>query len=387
VFARWSRRGANALVSVAAVVGWLGSGWPGSVWGQGAIEFANLSAAGTNLVNAPIYHLDGVTRLEGNEFSAQFFYGAIGTADEMLTGLPAPIQGFNTGIFAGYFASAPVVQLPGIPVGTPARIQVAVWANQGGTVTSWEAATIRARSPSFDSLPLGDAFNPSTIPALAGLESFSLAMLPQIAAHPQSMTVGSGGNVVFSVTASGTPPLGYHWLFNGTNLVGQTAATLAISNVMATHAGTYAVMVTNRAGAVVSAGATLQVSTPDGDGDGLPDAWEIEHFASTSHPDGAPGSDPDGDGLRNVEEYLTDGDPTDGGSYPRITIQRMDEGVVMIEWQAGSMSTQVLQRCSNPAQSVWVDIWTNPPPTPSLNMRLESIGTTGLQLYRIKFSR
>ena len=49
----------------------------------------------------------------------------------------------------------------------------------------------------------------------------------------------------------------------------------------------------------------------DGDADGMPDAWEEEHFGTTTR--GTPmdsSSDADGDGYTDVEEYLNQTDPS-----------------------------------------------------------------------------
>ncbi|MFN4097888.1 MAG: pectate lyase, partial [Sphingomonas sp.] len=42
----------------------------------------------------------------------------------------------------------------------------------------------------------------------------------------------------------------------------------------------------------------------DGDGDGMPDAWELQHGLNPKHDDSA--GDRDGNGYTNVEDYLND---------------------------------------------------------------------------------
>ena len=85
-----------------------------------------------------------------------------------------------------------------------------------------------------------------------------------ITTQPVSQTVIQGSNVVFSVVASGTGPLGYQWTFNGTNLTGSTSSTLSLNNVQTNNAGTYSVVVTNVAGSVTSSNAMLTVNVPAG---------------------------------------------------------------------------------------------------------------------------
>jgi Immunoglobulin I-set domain/Immunoglobulin domain len=85
---------------------------------------------------------------------------------------------------------------------------------------------------------------------------------PKVTTQPSNNTVIAGGNVSFSVTASGTAPLSYQWLFNGGNISGQTSATLSLINVTTNNAGNYSVLVANAGGSVVSSNATLVVNVP-----------------------------------------------------------------------------------------------------------------------------
>jgi hypothetical protein len=55
--------------------------------------------------------------------------------------------------------------------------------------------------------------------------------------------------------------LSYQWQFNGTNLAGQTAPMLALTNIDGSQAGDYSVIVANTGGAVTSSPASLAVSS------------------------------------------------------------------------------------------------------------------------------
>jgi hypothetical protein len=85
---------------------------------------------------------------------------------------------------------------------------------------------------------------------------------PAILAQPLSQSVPPGSNATFTVTASGTAPLGYQWRFEGDDLPGATASTFTRTNAQPAHAGNYSVMVTNLAGGVLSSNATLILSSP-----------------------------------------------------------------------------------------------------------------------------
>ena len=91
---------------------------------------------------------------------------------------------------------------------------------------------------------------------------------PSIVTQPASQTVAPGGNVNFTVVATGSQPLSYQWrknaadLRNGGNVGGVTTMTLTITNVQQTNAGTYTVLVSNTNGSMLSAEAVLTVGIP-----------------------------------------------------------------------------------------------------------------------------
>jgi parallel beta-helix repeat protein len=104
------------------------------------------------------------------------------------------------------------------------------------------------------------------------------AVAPFITSQPASLAVGTGMTAVFSVTASGTPPFGYQWLFHGEALPGATGSTLAVTNVQAWNAGSYSVVVMNQAGTNYSATATLRLAEVL--------AWGVNAYGQTNVPAG-----------------------------------------------------------------------------------------------------
>jgi len=98
---------------------------------------------------------------------------------------------------------------------------------------------------------------------------------PSITGYPTSQTNCQGATVTFTVGASGTYPLSYQWLKNGTNLSngsnswgstisissGYTTSQLTISNVKMNDAASYSVIVNNACGSATSSPpATLTVT-------------------------------------------------------------------------------------------------------------------------------
>jgi autotransporter-associated beta strand protein len=79
---------------------------------------------------------------------------------------------------------------------------------------------------------------------------------------PTNVVVVLGSPAGFSVTAAGSSPLAHRWQLNGVTIAGATATNYDIAAVAVTNAGQYRCIVTNTAGAVTGAVATLTVLVP-----------------------------------------------------------------------------------------------------------------------------
>jgi len=123
---------------------------------------------------------------------------------------------------------------------------------------------------------------------------------------------------------------------------------------------------------------------PDSDGDGMPDAWEVQFFGSLSQNGGA---DSDQDGSSDLHEYIADTDPTDAKSRLQIGIQLVDGGV-RIDWSGGTWATEILQQRSGfDSASAWVDVFTNLPPTSNPASFTNSVRASDTMFYRIRVAR
>jgi alpha-tubulin suppressor-like RCC1 family protein len=89
----------------------------------------------------------------------------------------------------------------------------------------------------------------------------TLTIIPlAITAQPTNRGAWLGGAAQFRVTALGAAPVGYQWQFNGTNLPGENASSLLLTNVQASQFGPYDVMVTNAYTNITSRIVTLSLS-------------------------------------------------------------------------------------------------------------------------------
>jgi len=105
------------------------------------------------------------------------------------------------------------------------------------------------------------------------------ATAPVISAQPIDQSQVVGLNATFTVTAGGSPTLGYHWQLNGTNIPGATASTYTVTNVQPSSIGIYNVVVTNVVGSIVSSNAVLEFGQITG--------WGAPTYGDTSIPTGA----------------------------------------------------------------------------------------------------
>jgi uncharacterized repeat protein (TIGR01451 family) len=135
-----------------------------------------------------------------------------------------------------------------LPGGGSTNVTITVSTTAGGLITN--AVSVSCANPDSNSTN-------NSASLVTGVDA-----LPVITVQPVSRTVLVGTNVSFDVTATGVPPPDYQWLLNGTNLPGETAGVLTLTNVQPAQAGDYTVTVTNAVGVTNSTAARLIVLVP-----------------------------------------------------------------------------------------------------------------------------
>ena len=142
----------------------------------------------------------------------------------------------------------------------------------------------------------------------------------------------------------------------------------------------------NWRGVQPSPGSSSPISNPDGDGDGLPNAWESAHGLdpnSNVGDDGADG-DPDGDGLSNTEEYQAGTHPNDSLSYLRVESIHEESGEIQIRFHVVTgKSYSVLWR--GPAGTgTWQKLTDVPVQAESVEIQvIDPDASDGQRLYRV----
>jgi len=140
--------------------------------------------------------------------------------------------------------------------------------------------------------------------AYFGLDGWMPALIARFTTQPSSQAANEGDPLMFSVVATGTPAPSYQWYKDGSILTGETNTTLSLASVSASDAGSYTAVANNAAGSVESAPAVLSVSVTD-----PYTSWAAAYFGTDAATDGAPGADPDHDGLVNRLEFFLGGNP------------------------------------------------------------------------------
>jgi hypothetical protein len=147
------------------------------------------------------------------------------------------------------------------------KIKLANWADYSKSLTGvaffGESAT-GYLTPDTNS-PGPNVFGPA--PTSYGLPIYSLNMqlycvtaMPLLLSQPTNQSVRFGTAANFSVVTAGVLPMIYQWFLETNSILQTTNATLQLTNVQPSQAGTYTVVVTNVYGAATSAPAVLTVS-------------------------------------------------------------------------------------------------------------------------------
>jgi sugar lactone lactonase YvrE len=110
----------------------------------------------------------------------------------------------------------------------------------------------------------GNLYVGSTLGYTISKGSAATSAPPVITLQPTSQVVSEGNSVILSVAATGFPAPTYQWNLGGTAIAGATSSSYSIAAAAPSDTGSYTVTVTNSAGSVTSAAATLTVSLVSG---------------------------------------------------------------------------------------------------------------------------
>jgi hypothetical protein len=169
-----------------------------SSYGQGQVDFTNFATPpGMPVIDAPVFDIDGTTRLDGGAFLAQLYAGPAGGTLAAI-GTPTP---FLSGAGAGYFGGGSLA-IPGVAAGTTADLQVRAWDASGGSTfaDAVNAGVSTGMSDLLTGITTGGSGSPPSAPSpLTGLTSFSLTGGNVVVPEPSTIALGllGAGLLVF----------------------------------------------------------------------------------------------------------------------------------------------------------------------------------------------
>jgi hypothetical protein len=251
-----------------------------------------------------------------------------------------------------------------------------------GTPTVATIASFRVRVTGADSLSAEKAFSltinlpPSVaITAPANYQYFTNSSIAVAG-------TASGGSGIASVTVNGfsasTANAFSNWTatVSGLSVGTNTLTSIALDTAVPANTATSTVAVIYAAGSF------------DGNGDGLPDVWQIQHFGSVSAANGGPNDDPDGDGQSNQSEYLAGTDPTDSSSALRIETSALTGEGFVLGWSCVPDKTYRVLYADSPG-GPWLEDLPGMPMTAgsgqtSLAYTDATVGSVTKRFYRVR---
>jgi uncharacterized protein YdaL len=211
---------------------------------------ATLSLANVSTTNAGTYTVT-VTNL----------YGSTNASATLTVGVPPSITTAPKSVTAtnGTTATFSVVAAGTAPLSYQWQLGAANLS--GATNATLSLANVQTTNAGTYTVTVKNAYGSTNAAAVLTVVTPVGNIAPAITTQPKNSTNVVGTAASFTVVASGTAPLHYQWRLGGVNISGATSATYTISSVRASNAGSYTVVVTNIAGSVTSAAATLTVGT------------------------------------------------------------------------------------------------------------------------------
>jgi uncharacterized repeat protein (TIGR03806 family) len=186
----------------------------------------------------------------------ELYFSAYGGAPQV----PAPTASPSSTVFAGVTVtlSATVFGLP------PFQYQ---WQSNGVNLAGATDATLVftnaqvANSGSYD-VVVGNSSGTNESPVLVLTVNPPSGPIFVQEPAPASISNYVNGLASFTAVVDGSPPIALQWEFNGTDMAGQTAASLTLPNLQTSESGTYTLLASNALGTNLSTPVTLTVLPP-----------------------------------------------------------------------------------------------------------------------------
>ena len=184
---------------------------------------------------------------------------------------------------------------------------------------------------------------------------------PVFVSVPASQSQVAGGSMVMGASCIAYPPPVTFDLRNPstairTNVENQGVTFFHLTGLTTNDTRQYRIVAKNLANPNPGVGSPLFTLTvlPDADGDGIPDAWELQYGMNTTN-GLAPNADNDGDGMSNRDEYVAGTDPTNALSFLKVELAATP-GTAVVNFGAISNKTYSVLFSQRPAGGTWTKL-------------------------------
>ena len=238
--------------------------WATNVAANSSVDYGTTLAYGnTTPVDSGMVTSHQVT-LSGLAAGTTYYYQVNSTDSKGHHG-----RGSNTFKTAGFSLSGTITPATG---GNGSKVMLSGAANATITANSLGAYTFTGlASGSYTIAPSNTSYTFTPVSQNATVSTVNVTGVnftanaapgaPTITTQPVNQTVTTGQRATFTVVAGGTAPLSYQWQKNGGNIAGATSASYTTPVTTTADSGsTFRAVVTNAAGTVTSAAATLTVN-------------------------------------------------------------------------------------------------------------------------------
>ena len=235
-------------------------------------DFSDWTLAGTPNTSTTVYNeVVGANSLadgSGPDFIHSGNYGAF-LGDTNLATLSQTIQTIpGQNYLLSFWVDNPIAKGPQrflVDWNTNSASTNQIYILNNPPVLPWTQVTFVLEATGPNTTLVFGALNPTNAFGLDDISMIPVYAPAFTAQPPTNLTVLAGSNVTLNAAASGTAPLAYQWLKNGTLLnngagvSGATNTNLMLTSVTITNTANYSIVVTNAYGAITSSVTALTV--------------------------------------------------------------------------------------------------------------------------------
>ena len=212
--------------------------WEGYEYFVNAGAFTKIQSTNTTTISVAFTNSGSVTAIEGTVGFNNSLSLTNGLVEFAISG-PTNFGQITVSGTANLAGGIGALLLNGYVPAIGAQFNVMTFGSESGAFTDYSGLNAGG----------GIVFNPTVTATTVTLQAAAtnfFGVPPYIVTQPAGQTVNYSGTAMFNAVVSDSPPLPFQWYQNDVPVAGSTNATLTLTNVQLSQAGTYTVSITNR---------------------------------------------------------------------------------------------------------------------------------------------